>query len=82
MGPNYELLELLEVINADEREAMKGYYYLLDAAADELKAERITKDFHGRLAAQVNDYISEEMKHSKGLQELAQELSGIIPEGD
>ena len=82
MGPNYELLELLEANNADEREAMQGYYYLLDAAADELKADRITQDFHDRLVTKIEDYISEEMKHSRGLQLLAQELSGINPEGD
>lgn len=81
MDKNYELLQVLETNNADEREAMKGYYYLLDVAVDELKAGRITEDFFNRLAGQVEDYISEEMKHSKGLQELAEELSNLVPEG-
>lgn len=80
---DYTLNELLYYIsdgNEDEQEAIKKYSELLHVLEQtQPNSDRELKIFR-ELKKEIREYISEEMKHSKGLSEFYSRLSRIIPE--
>lgn len=84
MDNNYNLYELMSAIaenNEDEFEAIKNYSLLLDALNNvTTDVNRQKKEIIENAILKVNEYISEEMKHSNGLTKIYSELSGIIAE--
>lgn len=80
---DYTLNELLYYIsdgNEDEQEAIKKYSELLYVLEQtQPNSDRELKIFR-ELKKEIREYISEEMKHSKGLSEFYSRLSRIVPE--
>lgn len=79
----YSLNELLYYIsdgNEDEQEAIKKYSELLHVLERTIISSQREEKIFAELKKEVREYISEEMKHSKGLSEFYSRLSRIEPE--
>lgn len=76
-----ELLALICKNNADEQDALRGYF-MMKAQVNAWGEER-TERYKGivnDITEKVNEIISEEMKHSKILEYITEQLSYIKPE--
>lgn len=79
----YSLNELLYYIsdgNEDEQEAIKKYSELLHVLEHTIISSQREEKIFAELKKEVREYISEEMKHSKGLSDFYSLLSRIEPE--
>lgn len=78
----YELLYAISEANEDEQDALKKYMGLLNILTN-TRADTGSQDiFIKDLKNKINEYSSEEMKHSFGLSDAFSKLSGIIAEND
>jgi uncharacterized protein (UPF0264 family) len=73
----WELLSTFSKLNEDEQEAIAGYCDALDVI--EKYKDNLGKNYN-QVVSMMKDYISEEMKHAKGLSDVFSKISEIVPE--
>ena len=85
MDKKYTLEQMLYYLsdgNEDEQEAIKKYcellYVINHTTFTNSKHSKLLKDLY----EEVKEYISEEMKHSKGLSDFFTAFTEIVPEND
>lgn len=77
-----QLLAIIEENNKAERDAMEGYYKLLDAMNRVIWSTEEQATLGLSFIPQLKEIISDEMNHSEELSAFAVDLSGIQPAVD
>lgn len=73
-----DLLNELEINLVDESQARQSYFTLLRKLENNRRS--LDNQIYEKYRSDIEEIISEEMKHSKMLDKMIHEISGIIPE--